>query len=275
MHSDYVFRKGSSHTICQDYAVAGRDGGIAFAILSDGCSGSPSGEPGSPFTDFGSRFLVRAARQQIAGLAGGAVLERVIVDHASSVARHCGLPREAIDATLLVAVIHEDSKLVRVYQTGDGVVAARRRDGAFEFWTTEFSGGAPFYLSYLLDGKAREALDAMEQSVVVTSADSLGKSVPFDAGLTSEINVCQRRYFHADHYDLVLLLSDGAESFQTKDGQTVPLGKVLEQVFAIKGFAGQFLGRRCRAFLESFCADQGWRHTDDFSVAGIYLGAAP
>ena len=78
--------------------------------------------------------------------------------------------------------------------------------------------------------------------------------------------------FPTDLYDLVLLLSDGAESFHTKDGQPVELDLVLAQIFDFKGFAGQFLGRRCGRFLSSFCAENGWKHDDDFTVAGIYVG---
>jgi len=63
MSADYFFRMGKTHTICQDYAIAGSReykidaemGAFQYAILSDGCSGIPNLKaPGSPYTDFGA-----------------------------------------------------------------------------------------------------------------------------------------------------------------------------------------------------------------------------
>ena len=82
-----------------------------------------------------------------------------------------------------------------------------------------------------------------------------------------------RTTFRREDTELVLLFSDGISSFQLKDGTPIPLEQVLDQVFDLKGFAGQFLTRRCTRFLQKFCAENGWQHADDFSVGGLHLGA--
>ena len=65
MNADSAFRMGSTHAVCQDYAVASAwtaaahtDGAAPpprpYIILSDGCSSTPD-------TDVGARLLVKAA----------------------------------------------------------------------------------------------------------------------------------------------------------------------------------------------------------------------
>jgi hypothetical protein len=53
----------------------------------------------------------------------------------------------------------------------------------------------------------------------------------------------------------------------------VALGAVLPQLLAIPAARGEFVVRRCRRFLNSFCRDHGWRNEDDLGVAAIAWGA--
>src|SRR5690348_10028206 len=116
MHADSFFRMGASHAVCQDYASAGQVDGVAYAILSDGCSGSPA-------TDFGARFFVRAAEQRIRDIADGSLPAEDLVISAAQMATACRLPLACLDATLLFAA-SLGRGLVQVFQTGDGVIAA-------------------------------------------------------------------------------------------------------------------------------------------------------
>ena len=52
------------------------------------------------------------------------------------------------------------------------------------------------------------------------------------------------------------------------------LDVVVDEMLALKGYAGVFLQRRVTRFLKDAQA-RGWHHDDDFAVAGIYLGADP
>ncbi len=270
MHADAFFRMGSTHSVCQDYAVAGERGGVVYAIVSDGCSGIPTGVPGSPFTDFGARFLVRAAERFLLQPEGSDTrsASAMIISAADAMRRTAGLPMDCLDATLTTAQVVGSYCLV--HQIGDGVVAARRHSGEYEYYWSAYDQNMPFYLSYTMDANrradwlrecGRETLyeQTIERGFSATQralGENFSKSLVFEAAL----------------YDLVVIMSDGAESFYRPDGTQVPLAEVIEQVFAIKGFAGQFMARRCGRFLSSFCAERGWKHADDFSVAGIYLG---
>ena len=285
MGSDACFRIGHSHTICQDYAIAGAMDGSPYAILSDGCSGKPvEGEPGSPYTDYGSRFLARAARLHLPR-PGETFEDKVILEHAVAMASAARFKATALDATLLVAI--QRARGIDVYQAGDGVVAARRRDTKEIVYTSlKFGNNAPFYLSCLLS-RATKARYLKEAGTVTTTTGSVQvvsgltdamvmanveeKSV--EEALTDE-SPCTRIHCFDDSYDLVLIMSDGAESFVDSMNQPVSLASVLRQLFEIKGYEGEFINRRCNGFLRRFCAENKWRHNDDLAVAGIYIPPA-
>ena len=59
MNADYYIEKGQSHDFCEDFALAGKIGESAYAILSDGCSSSEH-------VDLGARLLVHAAKDGMA-----------------------------------------------------------------------------------------------------------------------------------------------------------------------------------------------------------------
>lgn len=294
MGADYFVRMGSTHAICQDYAIAGELGERPYALVSDGCSGvSLPEQPGSPYTDFGARFLVRAAQQKIGQISEGDFPSDEIINRAAEWARHAELPDTSLDATLLVAATSETGDVL-TFQTGDGVVASKSRDGTLFYQALSFGNGMPFYLSYLLDRRRLERLlhpDAFESgramnaeaAGTVTVTDNIyvpGKGwqtpwthvEPFakDSRNTTRF---RRDIFYREQHEVVLLLSDGVESFQKKDGTPVPLEEVLERLFDFKGFNGQFLVRRCSRFLHKFCVENGWQHADDFSAAGIHLAS--
>lgn len=279
MGADFFFRMGATHAVCQDYALAGSKDGVQYAILSDGCSGGAiPGVPGSPFTDFGARLLVKAAERRTKSLAHGLWLADAIIAAAATSARAIGLPSACLDATLLVAT-WDGQGYLQVHQAGDGVVVIRNRDGRISYRSPEFGNGMPFYPRYSIDEDLRAHYLANAGSVKTTRATRAAGAADWDRAELLELIGSHHGHFERlvdpEESDLVLLCSDGVHSFQDGDGEPVPVEEVLDQLLDFKGFQGQFLGRRCQRFLGQFCAENGWTHADDFSVAGIYLGAQP
>lgn len=286
MESDFYFRMGSTHAVCQDYAVAGESGDMTYAMLADGCSGKHiPGEPGSPYTDFGARFLVQCSRRYLGEMMDERFPATAIAHDARAIAHQARLPGVALDATLLTAVASTQGRIA-TYQTGDGVIAYKMRDGTLRYVSLEFGNGMPYYLSYLLSPARRAALfhptpesgasNEAAGKVIVTEGirtadgqwDRSQTEATFDESSVPE----RKMMFTREEVELLLLFSDGVSSFQLKNGTLIPLEQVLDQLFDIKGFKGQFLTRRCNWFLQKFCPEKGWAHSDDFSVAGIYLG---
>jgi len=276
MEADYYFRMGSAHSICQDYALAGQSNGVAWAVLSDGCSGEPKPEqPGSPYTDFGSRFLVASALRNLGAVASIQYPLTKIIADADAMRRQASLPSDSLDATLLmVATEKNGSGMIPTIITGDGVLVYRNRDGSVEYTRRKFDSGMPGYLNYQIKTDASETY----LSKVKKYTEYYGTKIDNDWIENSQEfdNVSVHSSFsmfnlYKDDTDLVLLFSDGIESFVDSKNNPVPLGDVLDVVLDMPKMNGKFITRSCNYLLKRHCAEKGWVHTDDFSCAGIYL----
>jgi len=289
MDSDAFFTIGKTHKVCQDYAKAGtleRCG--AYAIVSDGCSGSPD-------TDFGARFITMAAVND-RHIHSAEVLRFYLspLFDATEVARQAKemirspLNPSCIDATCLG--IFEEAGGVFVVAAGDGVILAKKRDGTVEVVDIDFNG-APGYPSYLvyparLDAYYKEGYG--ERIVTRTlgwvngsdwdpSKETKHRFTPVAAwveDLKTEVldGPFVRLWFPKADYELVMVVSDGIHSFQ--DAATlerVPMLEIVPNLIGIKSYAGEFVARRVIAF-EKLCAKKGWHHNDDLGVAAVYLG---
>lgn len=272
MHADSCFFIGTTHTVCEDYALAGtaKDGRV-FAAVSDGCSSSKH-------TDFGARFLTHAVARQAREF-GDFHSDRVIWE-AAGMARQVALPATCLDATLVFALENPDSGVIEAWKTGDGVIAAKRRDGGLEVYATQFTHGAPNYLSYGLDDRRLQGYlrETQEAARTVrswkTAPDYSGPPVTSEHAQAGMLPGYLK--FPISTYELVVLMSDGVETFQVKERgapKSVDLLEVVDHLVSIKGYKGEFMRRRASAFLKKYCPKAGWSHADDLSVAAIYCGS--
>lgn len=253
----------------------------AFAILSDGCSGSPN-------TDFGSRFLTRAAHwalNQFNGSFPSGGLHVTASAFASQMASSCNIEFECLDATLLMAVEGSSggSEGVWVLVFGDGVVAARHRNShETTLYSIEFPHGYPAYLSYLLDierlkgyVKHTNGQPALLHSYIKDGEVTITTPFPFFDLSSNEWSVPFMCFFPSDEYDVVSLFSDGIDSFDPV-GRSMPT-PYLETVdfvrdfLSFKGHVGEFVVRRAKRAISKF-RDMGYVHSDDFSMAAIHMG---
>jgi hypothetical protein len=274
--TDYYVKMGSEHIVCQDYGIAGKTkGGNSWAAISDGCSAisnpkSPHHPPGFPYTDYGSRFVVRGAVIELDEAEGQDDFNVWhAFEHAAKAADQLGLPSDALDATLVMA--YEQKALFQTAMYGDGVIVTLTRDNILSYLTVEFDQNAPYYLSYSKANGRRDAYHRICKSQTVTYRrreldgtwqEPLTETVPiFGWG--------QHREYPKDNYKLVLVCSDGLKSFQDKSAN-LPLETVLDQLCTFKGLNGEFLTRRLN-FFQKTCQDLGWRHYDDLSIAGLAL----
>ena len=258
MNADAYFAMGKTHTVCQDYAgVRYIEGGVRVAV-SDGCSSSPD-------TDFGSRFLVRAALRESADLQAGA-----LVSEAAKAAEAVGLPPSCLDATLLSATVRGDLLTLDAY--GDGVIDLEYRNGSQETFSIEFEKEAPAYPSYFLRSEDLDRYLEFYGTRQVTV-----KSNGFGGGVYSG-KVSRETYGYSfqvrwEEVRRVTLCSDGVRSFRRNTvlggSASVPLNEVMDEVTGIRSEAGAFMVRRMRKFLHDFCPKNGWHHDDDVAVATI------
>ena len=241
MNSDAIIDIGSTHAVCQDYAIAKRD----YVILSDGCSSSPD-------TDIGARLLVRALDQQLSADATKQIAEL----HADAARTALGwadmlaLPPQSVDATLLSAHVTDDELIIA--SSGDGVIILESQSGALDVRPISSPSGYPFYPSYL------HQPDRLSEMV---SHQRCTETIVFK--------------LNAAAYKYAAIASDGLTSFfhtnETANGKRVEpvrLADVLAELWSFKNSHGAFVARR----LKRFKKDTHWQHADDLALAVLHLG---
>ena len=258
MNADCAFWIGSTHRVCQDYAVTGRTAESAHAVLADGCSGSPD-------TDIGARLLASAER----GLPAG---DRAI-ERAADCAEQLGLPQTCLDATLLTITASNSQFTASCY--GDGVVAIGRHDGTVEAFVISFAASYPRYLSYTLAAARLKRWQEQPANTKTVERWLLGTGGPPETQTTERD--CEQWTGNIADCRFVAVLSDGVQSFTqsvttdtSRTTQPVPVADVLQLLLAFKSGQGQFVQRRVRAFQRE-CAARGWTHADDVSLAVVWL----
>lgn len=282
MNTDAIFTIGKTHTVCQDFARAGRTPdrpgqalGRPFAVASDGCSSSPD-------TDFGARFLTLTAIQAL-DLYGDDIANRgewaIWKAHASTTGL---LSTRCLDATLLVA--HErDDGLLQVTVWGDGNIVALGLNGDVYVWEIDM-GGFPGYLSYLLEPNRLRGYVA-EGHGTRTVKQWINGVLQYTE--TSRVTLTGDRTLRHDGFVFTQVLdpalfkmigvaTDGLGSFRKTDThEPVTLVEVAKHVVDVRVPKGEFIQRSSGFFLTKTCPKLGWQHTDDYGVAALWLEATP
>ena len=265
MNTDCAFWIGSTHSVCQDYGMAG----AATVIVCDGCSSSPD-------TDIGARLLARSASRLPLTTLGSP-------EHAVRAAAKCagslGLPATCLDATLLTA--RAENGVFTVNCAGDGVVALGRQDGSMDVFSVAFAASYPEYPSYLLDNARRALWAAQANNAKTVQRWTLTAGGDIIESQTRGSDTAVEQFCGtAAEYRFAAVLSDGVHSFtqtvQTETSRTtaaVPAAAVLAEMLAFKSSRGQFVQRRVAAFRKN-CQKRGWQHNDDVSLGVVWLALA-
>lgn len=264
-HADGYFAIGKTHTVCQDYVRCGTlPNGRSYTIVSDGCSSSKD-------TDIGARLLVLAAEAYIQN--NPVPLDRMVFGTIIESARECsrllGLDQTCLDATLLIAI--ETETQILVYKMGDGVVALRQRDGKWGYSYPEFGSGAPYYPNYLMDEPRHEVYRNQPDDSVKCFAGNGTEEIKFNVTLHDyAMAIGLPTVYDKAKFDLVVLTTDGACSF--RDGLTpVAVSDVIRQILDVKVPTGEFMVRRAKRFLGSYCTNNGLHHDDDLGIGAIFI----
>jgi len=279
--TDSIFRMGSTHKICEDYAIHGSRNGLGYAIVSDGCSGATDEAAGIiAKTEMGSRLLCYAAARCIEGLDplrtmnekdverwGWEVLARARADQLQ-----LGIDANYLHlySTLAVAVTNGDQ--YRVAMFGDGAWFLAGPDGPIANIGVYYAKNAPFYLAYNADGgragyvsmfsgDAHEAefMPGREPSIVKTKHEC--KPAFVWTGSLAHVGA-----------NLIGVSTDGQASFtKAEDFEILPgQQRVLMDFSKINSKGGLFLNRRVGRVIENY-KKEGYVHTDDLGVAAVML----
>jgi hypothetical protein len=267
MNANSTYSIGKDHIVCEDYALSWVDAqfGNAIAVVCDGCSASPD-------VDFGARLLAKAAENTIFNLGGDSqVLSDVNLFGKETILTANRifdmlptLHPQALDATLLVAVVSRDKKLT-VFIYGDGVLVHRKNTGVNTVHIA-LSSGAPDYLSYGLDPKRKAGYLCLENNVKEIACATLGKTIQVNGKpLEPYVMTCD-----VSDGDVISVISDGINSFRKANNDTIPWTDLVEEFTGYKNFEGEFVQRRIASFKRK-CLKEGITHSDDISIASIVV----
>lgn len=182
--TDSYYKIGHSHTKCDDYALSGVIDNVAYAVVSDGCTGSAS-----EHTDVGSRLLCLIVRDTIlhlskldffrdpefrANLVGDSIystFKNLIFRKIAEVRSLMNLSDDVFDATLLIALMikryngeHDHCMFIG---WGDGTLIVKYEDGVTRINTIEYSPNIPYYPSYALNhSRGKRYREAMSNGLM-------------------------------------------------------------------------------------------------------------
>lgn len=266
--TDIFFTIGSTHKVCQDYAVKNPN----FVMLSDGCSSAPD-------TDFGSRLLVKSAEQLAP--THPEFLNK-IARRTQNVCQTLEMDEDSLCATLLVAQITNDD--FHTLCVGDGMVVGVHNDNSMYVIEYEFESGAPYYLRYELDPSIRAeyfkkfAVDGTIEGVRRTYTIAPDGKVDDFTEVQLNFNenqICFEERFPLADWKTVAVMSDGIQSFvrqkitaTSKTTESVHSSEIIKDVMSFKGYVGEFVHRRCSKAFKNF-KELGIQNCDDFSIGVI------
>jgi len=272
MNTDIFFTRGTTHKICEDYALSNKSKQSPFVAVCDGCSSAPN-------TDFGARILGHSALPFLsADTDHFSVAEFVfnILGTSAAVCRSLQLDLDCLCATFL-ALKATESK-VKIIQIGDGVIAYKDSEMT-RIVESEFPGGAPYYARYEFNPVAKLNFQNLEVALTITTITEGGidkrktsiRSSDFLYALNDEIVLKDTRW------DYLAVMSDGASSFARLDttqtgkrNEPVPIEEIVVPLLNFKGTKGEFVQRRCKRAFKEF-EKNGWHNTDDFSIGVMAL----
>ena len=296
MHDDNYFEIGTSHEVCQDYALSGQiNEHISYAIISDGCTMS---HKACGQVDLGARILVHAAKNCVKriwqkattidvpeGIDSFEAVNDYIREHAIRLTRIIEKQLELsdlfADCTLLIAVADKNGKAIS-FMYGDGSVYVKMKSGIEHVIDVSFTSGAPLYLSYHTDPARAQAY--MEQfGRMPVFIEEYGVT-DLTAAKEKEIGAFKSNFIYAtdqkvyemamrvwENVELISVTSDGAKSFLRhveNEYTPVPYLDIMAEFHAYKNKNGIFVQRRMKAMGKNHSKD-GITHYDDISVAAI------
>jgi len=289
MNTNSYFSKGSSHDVCQDYALAGAvNSNISYLILADGCSSS---HDICKQVDLGARILVYCAKKHIVNTFIDKIsldgvdrkdlvnsFSKEILAQALTPAMYMGLAAMSLDATLLICITDSKRSLVLIY--GDGGFIVHQSNGNVYYNEITYLSGAPYYLSYGLDAVRQKSYckEFGNNGIVITNAEFRAEGEVPIIHNTVESNPINDKTYEMTSYEIngakiIALVSDGIKSFQKTSGANIINLAGHEMVMEFAGFKntqGNFVERRMQA-LKRKLDKEGMMHYDDISIASVVM----
>lgn len=285
MKTDSYFEIGSSHDVCQDFALTGKiNDKISFAIVADGCSES---HKMSREVDFGARILSYAAREALKEIFGNykdlekvddikginASIREKIIKSSMSIGKLLVLSELFSDTTLVIVI--SDGIHAYTFMYGDGGVIVCKRNGDIIYREVSFLSSAPYYLSYLANkerGNGYKVVFGASPAIITTY---LINGVSGESQQSNEvINTVDEKIYDNfacsfSDFESISVISDGIKSYE-KCGSSIKSSEIVSKFVSFKNKNVGFQQRRLN-FLNKENKEANITHFDDISIATVLV----
>lgn len=293
---DHYFEIGSTHKVCEDYAMSGvfktpqiSEGSVnyynewQYAIVCDGCSSGSNSDLASRLIALGARSVMQEAISSMStmyhrdntGLALEGYMQTNLKREFLAMANAVHIHPSDFLSTLMMAVKSGGSHFV--FWLGDGVLYMKEGDRE-EIVHRSYPSNAPMYPAYwqndnYLAEYKKESPKCIEKHYVYKKQELVEHR--------ESVVSSTAPYVHCPDWDLgitcpemIAMFSDGIETFrgylELPTVEEIPMLDVLRDCVAFKNCNGEFVTRRCRAVIRKLANQNGAFHEDDFSMAAIY-----
>jgi hypothetical protein len=295
MKADSYFEIGSTHLVCQDYAITYASDDIAYAIISDGCTSSQD-------TDTGARILSIVAKDVLNYLIQRQRFETIkdkkwfmnnfVLTFKELVIKKClevkgslNLSVDSFDATLLVTIVYPGYHPLLV-GWGDGNYIIKYKDGRVRTISISYDKNMPYYLSYRMCYEKDMAYRSEQTNLglchvvdtVIGESPQNFHHTPWEYNFVRYLENVSDKDVNPTEVSQIIVSSDGLQSFQydsrseeyLKNDKVFDLSEVYPKVVDYKNVVGKFVVRRMKS-LEKEHRLNHIVHSDDVSCATIAL----
>ena len=292
-NSAYII--GDGHKYCEDFAYHAIlkdkvDQEIALAIVADGCSSSlqKDGIRNPINVDFGSRLATIVSASVLKKILRGveitedfrfsSIYESQFIHYFNlelwRAIRSIGVNLSVLDTTLLICLVFPNGQY-NFIAWGDGFMVIKDYS-CYEFLYRKvlYLSNAPLYVSYSLDPQKRERYIKEFGSERIDEEGLVYYDENIDPEITIESNdgfspLFVERFILLEDKEIIIM-SDGASSFEDIDGNPISSRCFLKWMTQNKTSGSSFIERRIN-LLNRWKKKNNIRNIDDFSMAGIMV----
>lgn len=283
MNADCFYEIGYSHSVCEDYALAGKiNNDIYYALVCDGCSASNN-------VDVGARLIAHSTINKIKDINWEFILKEElsfnfitelclsIAIQADMLRQQLKLPISCLDTTLVLAISNSDN-MGKVFVFGDGGAAIKDLNGKLTYRYVHYQSGAPYYLSYLLDHDRNRSyfvnFGHKNLEVITENIRHEEENTKYDKKIiepyeTQGLKTFQNTCFSFKNAKFIGVMSDGIHTYEKEGNEAVDHTCMIEDFMNFKNTKGQFVIRRTNRIRKE-CISDNIKHYDDVSVSAIF-----
>lgn len=263
---DSFFSIGSTHNICQDYAIHGKTEKICYGILSDGCSSVKD-------SDIGSRILCKIVEDFIINKYDINLEIKDIYDLIKSFILkkisklNLKLPSETYYSTLLLFITNK--KHTDIFIFGDGYLKIKYMEKEI-VKSFKYSKNAPYYLAYDLNEKDKKMyFDTFKQVLEINNTEIINDQTNSEL-IVKEVDEKIFYRFENENLISISIMSDGVESFQDFNKKDIEDIEIVKNITNYKNTNGTFVDRRLKAFFRD-CNKNKVQNKDDLSIVSLVI----